>query len=298
MEISKDGQLEGERSPCPKPGIEYVLRKVCFIMKLPALKSGLVVTELADELLVYDSASGRAHCLGKVGMVVYRACEAGLDHEAATQQLGLQGFADPEAALQETLNQLSLESLTASDPNERPPAFDRRRFLEAAGALAALPVIASVLAPRPLQAMSCITCDAPGGVPANCSNCGMICVTVLGQTCTGTRICSFEYVLNTVPTPSGDPTAACASFRGLTGDTGGNYACRLGLVVGAYSPNNTFFSNCQVARQAVLSAGGTDPNGLVDPGGPGAYGPGNNPREGERYYCCQCDGTTSTYSCP
>ena len=272
-------------------------------MKLPALKSGLVVTELASELLVYDGTSGKAHCLSKVGMLIYRACEAGLDRQGTLEQLRLDGIADPEAVLQETLKQLSQENLVESsgDSSETAPSFDRRRFLEAAGALAALPVIASVLAPQPLQALSCVTCDAPGGVPADCTNCGKICVSTVGQTCTGTRICSFEYVLNTVPNPRGNPSANCSpldGFQGLAFDTGGNYACRLGLVVGSYSFANTFFTDCRTSRRAVLSAGGADANGLVDPGGPGAYGPGNNPREGERYYCCQCDGTQSTYSCP
>ncbi|HEY0004483.1 MAG TPA: hypothetical protein VGB17_06700, partial [Pyrinomonadaceae bacterium] len=40
-----------------------------------ARKEGLVVRELADELLVYDTRRDRAHCLNKTASLVWQRCD-------------------------------------------------------------------------------------------------------------------------------------------------------------------------------------------------------------------------------
>lgn len=248
-------------------------------MALPQLKKNLYVTQLGDELLVYDGDHATAHCLSLLGLVVYRACEDGLEDQEVLHRLREAGAPEPEAVLEETLNQLATAGLLLESPAT---TFDRRRFLEAAGAALALPILASVLAPRPAQAVSCRLCTATLGVPNDCTTCGRFCVTIVGQLCTGTRICSFEYVLNTVVYQR---DANCSGFHSaVDGDVGGNYACRSGLSVNVYNPNNTFFQDCKTARQTVIDAGGGGGNGA-------------NANEGMRYYCCLCDGTISDYSC-
>lgn len=248
-------------------------------MAIPRLKQNLYASQLGDELLVYDGDHSTAHCLSLLGLVVYRGLEEGLGREAILARLREAGAADPEAACEETLNQLATAGLLAEPPAT---TFDRRRFLEAAGSALALPILASVVAPRPAQAVSCRLCTATLGVPNDCTTCGRFCVTIVGQLCTGTRICSFEYVLNTVVY---DRAANCSSFFSpIDGDVGGNYACRAGLSVNVYNPNNTFFQDCKTARQAVIDAGGGVVGGL-------------NPNEGQRYYCCVCEGTVSDHGC-
>lgn len=246
---------------------------------LPSLKSDLVVTSVLEEILVYDPESDKAHCLSNVGKAVYLACSAKTSRAELVDTLAKMGVADPQGAIEESLNQFSEESLLVATTDSN---FDRRRFLAAAGSLAAVPVLVSVFAPAPSQAASCFDCPIDGlGVPTDCTKCGGNCPSV---GCDGDSICCFEYVvaavLNPTPPPTLIPTfpsgTACSTFR--TSDIVGNtYLCRSGLDRVGYTKNNTFRTSCQAARDAVLAGPGTHTN--------------------ERYYCCNCDNTNAFYSC-
>ena len=123
-----------------------------------ARKSGLVVQEMPDEVLVYDLNSNKAHCLNQTAATVWKACD------------GKQTISDIAASFgkgNEDLVWLAIDQLSESDllTAALPSKFEgqtRREVLKKIGlaSLVALPVIASLVAPQnALAAQSC-----------NCSN--------------------------------------------------------------------------------------------------------------------------------
>lgn len=233
-------------------------------MALPKITDNLLTTQLVDELLVYDRQTATAHCLGLVGKTVFEGCEQSLAEDDLLKRLEAAGAVDPKAVLEQTLVELSNLGLVSSTSPKG--EFDRRKFLAAAGALAAVPVVASVLAPQPAQAISCTNCATVGGVPTSCLTCGRNCPAV---GCTATAVCCFEYIIvddDADGTPNVPAGAECTTFGPV--EFFGAYGCRSGRSINSYTANLTFFKDCKAAREAVLAA------------------PGNH--TSETYYCCNC----------
>ncbi len=119
-----------------------------------AREQGLVVEQLDDELLVFDTENSRAHSLNAATSKVWRACDGERDIEALRAQCEL----DRDAV------KLALELLQeAALVDEAAPGVTRRLMLRKsliAGASAgvAVPAIISITAPTPAMAAS-------GGVP-------------------------------------------------------------------------------------------------------------------------------------
>lgn len=224
------------------------------------IKSTLTLQTIGEETLVYDSATQKAVCLGKIGSLVLQACLDAKDADALTAQLAEEGVESPALAIEEAVAQFAAEGLL-EESAEAGKTFDRRRFLQAAGAAAALPIVMSVAAPRPAQAMSCNNCDAIGmfpALPANCNNCGDNCLA--GALCDAGARCCFEYRLI-----GGGPPAmsGCDSNELL-----GAYGCR-------DLTGEIFFQDCGDARDAAIGTG--IPNQL--------------------YYCCCCAASAPNSCC-
>lgn len=236
---------------------------------LPNAVQHATVTPLGDELLVYDAKTQQAHCLNKLGMEVFQACQRGSSREDALVHLASLQLETPEAALEETLALLAEKGLVEVQGSK---SFDRRRFLAAAGAAAALPVVASVLAPHPTQAVSCVDCEVNASLqPISCATCGNNCPAT---GCGSTSRCCFEYRVN-----SNNPEGAGAC-SGSTGGTGGQegigiYSCR------AIPAGSFFNTDCDTARAQTIA----DAGGLV----------AANTR---LYYCCRCPGNNPLFTCP
>lgn len=226
---------------------------------LPVVKSSLVLQRIGDETLVYDGASQKALCLSELGTLVLEACINGKSRESILEELQQRGVSANERLLEETLAQLSDEGLLASNAEKH---FDRRNFIKAAGVAAALPVVMSVLAPRPAQATSCNNCDVIGflGPPADCSQCGDNCPA--DASCSGTSRCCFEYRLKDLNPVGGN---ACRSDELL-----GTFGCR-------NIPGAPFAVDCGAAREDCRTR-------------PGAA-------TFDRYYCCTCAGS-APHTCP
>lgn len=225
--------------------------------KLPAVTPELIVQELDEEFLVFDPTTEKAHCLSGVGALVFKACRDQLSLAELTIRVREAGASDAETALQESLRQLSEEKLVETQSG----TFDRRRFLTAAGTAAAIPLITSVLAPRPAQALSCVNCALIGAttVPQDCTDCGKKCPA--GAGCTATATCCFEYTLN--------PGLGAAGSGCIVSEFSGNFRCRV-------TAPRVFNVSCATARDATLAGGGVF---------------------GTLYYCCSCAGAPAGQAC-
>jgi hypothetical protein len=153
-----------------------------------ARKEGLVIQELPDEVLVYDLERDRAHCLNQTAAFVWQHCDGRTSAGEIARSLGKKVNAPvDEKVVWFAIDQLGRNHLMATLPV--PPPFvaglNRREMVRALGiaAAVAVPVVASIVAPTPAQATTCValggscaggqicclgsSCSGPGGVPPN-----------------------------------------------------------------------------------------------------------------------------------
>ena len=151
-----------------------------------ARKEGLVIQTLPDETLVYDLERDVAHCLNRSASVVWEHC----DGQTTTGQIARAVALEIDEAIDErfvwlALDQLRRNNLLAEMP-DRPSnmnGINRRTALRALGlsAAVAVPVVASIIAPTPAQAATCLGGGAACTSPAQC--CSFVCNS---NVCAGT----------------------------------------------------------------------------------------------------------------
>lgn len=149
-----------------------------------ARTQGIVVTNIADEVVIYDKENGKALCLSPSVANFWYQCSGErsirqIAENTARQQNDRPNYAAALLAVRE-LNQCNLfdEDLTEAlreswDSDGDPRAVDnpptRREFLEEAGRLAAgLTLILSLGLPSPAHAASATNCSAPTGRGDDC----------------------------------------------------------------------------------------------------------------------------------
>ena len=136
---------------------------------------GLVVREVGEELLVYDLERHRAHCLNRAAAIVWGECNGVRTIEEIAERVGI----DTNKNVNAEWVTFSLKQLEESDLLAARFGFGKnlkgisrremaRRF--GWGALAAVPLVSSILAPT---AQAAATCLPPG---AACST-GVQCCT-------------------------------------------------------------------------------------------------------------------------
>jgi hypothetical protein len=170
-----------------------------------ARRDGLLVRDLGDELVVYELGSHRGHSLNRTAALVWRSCDGKRSVAAIAARVGRAlGAAPDEDLVRYAVRRLrSVRLLDPSSPGA--PSLTRRQLARRIGQLALLPVVVSLLAPRPSEAATCTPATCPGGVCTcsgepdgtacwNGSNCGYVC-------CAGTSCCSG--------CNSGTPVAPC-----------------------------------------------------------------------------------------
>lgn len=155
-------------------------------MKPLRRKQGLVVKELAEEVLVYDLERHRAHCLNSTAALVFKQCDGDttVRNIAGVLRNELQAPAD-EKWVYLALHRLEKAHLLENHEGVSWPRYSRRDLIRRAGLAGAalLPLVSSLVAPTPAEAAA--TCVAncagsPDGTP-----CGLGCVfTCLGGICT------------------------------------------------------------------------------------------------------------------
>jgi len=125
-----------------------------------ARRNQLVIQELADEVLVYDLERDQAHCLNQTAAMVWQHCDGKSDAAMIAVRLG----DELQAPVDERMVWFALEQLGRDKLLEErivpPPAIagmTRRQMVRTMGlaAVVAVPLITSIVAPRPAQAVSC-----------------------------------------------------------------------------------------------------------------------------------------------
>ena len=143
-----------------------------------AREDGLIVREMADEVLIYDTTCDRATALNPFAALVWAACDGQSDSAAIAARLRAEGgsarTADAVDKALALLDKARLLDRSAAPPASEIAAASRRKFIGRVGqtglaAALAVPVITSILAPTPAQAATCL----PGG--ATCISSGQCC---------------------------------------------------------------------------------------------------------------------------
>jgi hypothetical protein len=141
-----------------------------------ARKDDLIVKQMPDEVLVYDLARDKAHCLNRTAALVWNYCDGRTSVPKMTGRLGR----ELQTPVDERVVWLALSQLSKNHLLEKrivpPPVMaglNRRQMIRALGvaAVVSVPVITTIVAPTPAQAATCL-------------DTGMSC-TSAAQCCTG-----------------------------------------------------------------------------------------------------------------
>ncbi len=144
--------------------------------RLPrALKDNLVIRELDDETLVYDTERDEAHCLNYAAAQVWKLCDGNTTVAQASRvlQSRLDSKIDADFVW---LAVKQLQKFHLVERDAKSPSVSRRDLVLKYAPLAlALPVIMSISAPTPAQAASCaMSGQACGAIPC-CPGQGLVC---------------------------------------------------------------------------------------------------------------------------
>lgn len=133
-------------------------------MKPVARKSGLVVRDLADEVVVYDRERHEAHCLNRTAAIVFRNADGRRSVSDLAALLGAEGAPEAEDLVRMALGQLGdAHLLESTPPPVRQAGLARRDVMRRVGIGAAilLPLVSTILAPSPSEAAA--TCAVGPG---------------------------------------------------------------------------------------------------------------------------------------
>jgi hypothetical protein len=151
-----------------------------------ARKSGLVVQEVPDELLVYDLESNKAHCLNQSAAMIWKSCDGKNSVAEIAQIVGQQAGGD----VTEDFVWLAIDQLNENELLDKQVAVDlggmsRREAIKKIGmaSMIAVPIIASLVAPQSAMASSSCRCVT---VPDCSPQTGCASTT----TCNGAGVCA------------------------------------------------------------------------------------------------------------
>lgn len=151
------------------------------IARTPRARSnGLVIKKLADEVLVYDLDTHKAHCLNRAAALVWSYCDGRKTVAEITRLMEAQAEGPfTEDVVWLALNQLERFSLLEErlEWPGRPSVLSRRELARRLGVATALalPFIASIKAPAAIQAATCGAIGTACTTNARC--CSGICIS-------------------------------------------------------------------------------------------------------------------------
>lgn len=130
-----------------------------------ARQNGLVVQEMPDEVLVYDLDTNKAHCLNQSAAFVWKSCDGAKSVPDIVREFEANGKGKvTEDFVWLAIDQLNENGLLNGTVAPRFAGQSRRQVLKTIGlaSMVALPVIASLVAPKnAMGAVSC-ACANPG----------------------------------------------------------------------------------------------------------------------------------------
>ena len=151
-----------------------------------ARRSGLVVQEMENEVLVYDVARNRAHCLNETAASVWRECNGKRTPEQIAEGLETQmGVTVPVELVWLAIEQFADSELLENTEFRRTTKRSRREAIKTIGlaTMISLPVVASLVAPpNALSSSSCV-CTSPAACATQTS-----CPSTTN--CNGLGVCS------------------------------------------------------------------------------------------------------------
>ena len=150
----------------------FVKEKMNNSQRPIARKSGLVVQEVPDEVLVYDLETNKAHCLNQSAAMIWRSCDGNNSvSEIATLVEKQAGNRVTEDFVWLAIDQLSENNLLEKQLTPNFPGQTRREVIKKIGlaTMVAIPVIASLVAPQSALAANSCRCNQNSdcGLPAN-----------------------------------------------------------------------------------------------------------------------------------
>ena len=153
-----------------------------------ARKTGLVVQEVPDEVLVYDLDNNKAHCLNQSAAMVWRSCDGNNSVADIAKLVETQaGSKVTEDFVWLAIDQLSENNLLEQQIKTGFAGQSRREAIKKIGlaSMVAIPVIASLVAPQSALAASSCNCNGSADcqTPANAQ-----CPSTVN--CNGVGICT------------------------------------------------------------------------------------------------------------
>jgi hypothetical protein len=125
-----------------------------------ARKTGLVIQEVPDEVLVYDVETNKAHCLNRTAAMVWRSCDGTRSISDIAAHVGsISGESVTDDLVWLAIDQLNSNDLLEKSIRADFNGLSRRDVIKRIGltSMVALPVIASLVAPpTAMAAASCI----------------------------------------------------------------------------------------------------------------------------------------------
>lgn len=135
----------------------------------------LVIQELRDEILVFDTKSNKAHCLNQTAAKVWKFCDGKNTISDINELFKIQTGANvPENLIWLAIDQLNERELLAEKFEKSLAGQNRREVLKKIGlaTVVALPIVASITAPTAALAVACsgtvTSClGCPNGTPCD-----------------------------------------------------------------------------------------------------------------------------------
>jgi hypothetical protein len=133
---------------------------------------------MQDETLVYDEHNHRAHCLNASAALIWKSCDGTRTISEIANQVSRElDVPVTDEIVLNAIDKLSRRHLMTepSRPSVRRSALTRRQVLRnlGRGAVVAIPVITSILAPHAAQAGTCLPSGATCSTSAQC--CSGVC---------------------------------------------------------------------------------------------------------------------------
>lgn len=138
-----------------------------------ARHDGLIVQELADEVLIYDEQQHKAHCLNQTAAVVWQQCDGKRDiSDIARRASAALGAAVGEEMVWLAVDELGKRQLLKEQLELGTPGTSRREMMRrlGVGAAVALPLVVSIVAPRAADAANLLPPGSPCSSPAECQS--------------------------------------------------------------------------------------------------------------------------------
>jgi len=148
-----------------------------------ARKSGLVVQEMPDEVLVYDLNSNKAHCLNQTAATVWKAC----DGNKTVSDIAAGFGKGNEDLVWLAIDQLSENDLLEAGVVSKFKGQSRRDVIKKIGlaSIIAVPMVASLVAPQ--NALAATSCHCVNNTQCTTGPNAGHCAAV---TCNGSGLCA------------------------------------------------------------------------------------------------------------